>query len=309
MLVANAALMSRGRAHFAAVDRGVAPLARSFSDTRQVPTRPTARRALGDVGQRPLLASSVQRAMRLTRSTQSDMPRQSTPSPPVRVPPTGMASVFLSYRRDDASGYARELRGAIEAQLGPQSVFMDLRIAPGDNFVERIRSALEATNALLVVIGPHWLDHKSRLSRPDDWVRTEIEVAFVRGIRVIPVLVGGSQVPSRTDLPQAIHGLADRQAVELRDPHWRTDVSNLLNAITELAPRSGRAQLMRGVRATEVARVWQGAQTPGFAQNPFIPFECRAVARLPALVYDDERVMYAVYSRLGTVKAPSGSWC
>lgn len=69
-----------------------------------------------------------------------------------------MSSVFVSYRRDDAAGYARELRTALDAHLWRGSVFMDLQIAPGDNFVERIENALGVSDALLVAIGPRWIN-------------------------------------------------------------------------------------------------------------------------------------------------------
>ena len=44
--------------------------------------------------------------------------------------------VFISYRRDDAAGYAGRLEEALERRLGRGSVFRDvLDIAPGEDFV------------------------------------------------------------------------------------------------------------------------------------------------------------------------------
>lgn len=137
-------------------------------------------------------------------------------------------------------------------------------------------------------------------------MRIEIETALRRGMRVIPVLVGGGQMPSRRQLPREIQALADRQAFELRDARWHADVGDLLEALADLARDRGRAPSPRGVRASEAARVWEGAPHPG-VPDPFNPAQLRALQRLPAVVADDERVMLVVYTRWGrpTVKAPS----
>ena len=51
--------------------------------------------------------------------------------------------VFISYRRDDAAGYAGRLEEALERRLGHGSVFRDvLDIEPGEDFVKAIRARL-----------------------------------------------------------------------------------------------------------------------------------------------------------------------
>ena len=61
---------------------------------------------------------------------------------------------------------------------------------------------------LLAVIGPHWLaagqDGQRRLDDPADFVRLEIEAALARGVRVIPVLVDGAQLPRPEQLPASL---------------------------------------------------------------------------------------------------------
>ena len=50
-----------------------------------------------------------------------------------------------------------------------------------------------------MIIGPQWLasdgDGRLRLDKPDDPVRVEIETAFRREIRVIPLVVDGATMP------------------------------------------------------------------------------------------------------------------
>jgi hypothetical protein len=145
--------------------------------------------------------------------------------------------VFLSYRRGDAAGYAGRLTDALIQRLGPKSVFFDVSaISPGRDFTVEIDRALADSNAALIVIGPGWVtaqtpDGTRRLMEPDDHVRLEVSRALTRGIRVIPVLVGGTHLPAAADLPSDLQGLPQRQAVELHDDTWHRDVDGLIRSL------------------------------------------------------------------------------
>ncbi len=157
-----------------------------------------------------------------------------------------MASLFLSYRRDDSAGFAGRLTDALEAEFGAGSVFRDVDdIRPGQDFVVAIESQLRAVSAVLVMIGPHWLDAASsngmrRLGTRDDFVSLEVEAGLASGKPVIPLLVGGAAMPAAADLPPALAGLARHQAVTLSDIDWRGDVERLAASLRELVPASGR---------------------------------------------------------------------
>ena len=73
---------------------------------------------------------------------------------------------------------------------------------------------LEQVRAVLVVIGPGWLDTsvdgQRRLDRADDFVRREVEQALASGKPVVPVLVGGATMPAANALPVALRALANR---------------------------------------------------------------------------------------------------
>ena len=77
---------------------------------------------------------------------------------------------------------------------------MDLEMAPGVDFVERITTAVGSCRVLLVVIGPQWATSRttaaSRIADPADFVRLEVETALRRAdVTVIPVLVEGARMP------------------------------------------------------------------------------------------------------------------
>jgi hypothetical protein len=145
--------------------------------------------------------------------------------------------VFLSYRRDDAGGYAGRLTDALLQRLGPKSVFQDVTgIGPGQDYTVAIDRALADSDAALVVIGPGWLTAATpqgtrRLLEADDYVHLELARALRRDIRVIPVLVGGARLPEAAELPDDLQGLVQRQALELHNETWHQDIDGLVRSL------------------------------------------------------------------------------
>jgi hypothetical protein len=142
--------------------------------------------------------------------------------------------VFISYRRDDASGYAGRLEEALERRLGRGSVFRDvLDIPPGEDFVQAIRTRLADAQTVLVLIGPRWAGADAgakgqrRIDDPQDFVRLEVAVALDSGARVVPVLLPGASMPAEGSLPDPLKPLARRNAMSLSDTHWDADIGRL----------------------------------------------------------------------------------
>jgi hypothetical protein len=95
----------------------------------------------------------------------------------------------------------------LRKHFGSTPIFRDIdSIAPGLDFLEQIDNGVGVCDVLLAVIGANWLtvtnEHGGpRLMEPNDPVRHETQRALERNIRVIPVLVGGTPMPSASDLP------------------------------------------------------------------------------------------------------------
>jgi hypothetical protein len=82
------------------------------------------------------------------------------------------------------------------------------------------------------VIGPRWecsqdASGRRRLEDPEDWVRQEVATALARELPIVPVLVERSDMPAAESLPPELRRLAEYQACELTDRHWRKDVDAL----------------------------------------------------------------------------------
>src|SRR5688572_13095569 len=117
------------------------------------------------------------------------------------------ANIYISYRRDDTRWSAQRLFEGLARRFGRRAIFMDIdAIAPGVDFAHFIERKLSEASAVLVLIGPRWLQSTDveglrRLDDPTDFIRREIASALARDIPVIPVLVDGAFMPRMTDLP------------------------------------------------------------------------------------------------------------
>ena len=147
--------------------------------------------------------------------------------------------IFINYRRDDSIGMAGRLHDRLAQTFGRDRLFMDVDHIPvGVDFVAHLNSQVAECNALLVVIGPNWLNAKDesgerRLDNPDDFVAIEIAAALARDIRVIPVLVDGARMPKAKELPDSLKPLARRQAVDVRHSHFGHDAEALVKRMRE----------------------------------------------------------------------------
>jgi hypothetical protein len=164
--------------------------------------------------------------------THSDnLPRSDAPHP-----------LFLCYRRSDADDAAGRLYDRLVGAFGVDRVFMDIDSVPlGIDFVDHVTEQIGQCNAVIVMIGKHWLTVKDkkrrrRLDNEDDLVRAEIRAALQQRIPVIPVLVQNAEMPHPDDLPNDIRLLIRRNGIALRHDQWREGVARLLK---ELDPIMG----------------------------------------------------------------------
>ena len=167
-----------------------------------------------------------------------------------------MASIFISYRREDTGGHAGRLCDRLTDRFGGDRVFMDIQdIQPGQNFATSIEETIATCDCVIAVIWPRWLETvRTRAQSKDDFVRHEIAVALKRHVTVIPVLVGGARMPAAADLPPELTELSFRNAIEIRDERFDRDVVELetfLASALRVTGQSGdgrRAGVVRRLR-------------------------------------------------------------
>lgn len=146
-------------------------------------------------------------------------------------------NLFISYRRHDSAGYSGRVHDRLQREFRHNLLFMDVDSIPlGTNFIKVLGEEIAKCDALLAVIGPGWLDARDenghrRLENPDDFVRIEIGTALKRGIRVIPILLEGTQVPKADQLPDDLKELAVRNGLDVRHASFNEDMERLIREL------------------------------------------------------------------------------
>ena len=162
-----------------------------------------------------------------------------------------MASIFISYRREDSGGHAGRLCDRLTARFGEDRVFLDIQdIRPGQNFATSIEDTIATCDCVIAVIGSHWLETiQQRAQASDDFVRHEIAAALKRRVTVIPVLMGGARMPAAHDLPAELAELSLLNAIEIRDERFDQDVVALETFLAGMlhVPASPVAELRSGL--------------------------------------------------------------
>lgn len=156
-----------------------------------------------------------------------------------------MPRIYISYRGQDSGDIARRIYKYLVNSFSEEDVFKDEAAPLGVPWQTALRQALNASDVLIVVIGPDWLrianGNQPRLFERDDFHRYEIETALSKGKRVIPLLVYNASLPHASDLPASIRDLANRMAFVIRsDPYFEDDMADLVARLQDTENNSSK---------------------------------------------------------------------
>ena len=151
-----------------------------------------------------------------------------------------MPKIIISYRRSDSQAIAGRIFDRLSARYGEGAVFMDIDSIPfGVDFRQHISEVLLQCDALIALVGPHWLgrrdDGSSRIADSDDPVRLELEGAMERDVPIIPVLIDGARMPTDGELPPSLRVFSFFNAAPVdsgRD--FRPHMDRLIKAVDSL---------------------------------------------------------------------------
>lgn len=153
-----------------------------------------------------------------------------------------MTGIFINYRTGDGGRAPELIDERLVHVFGEGKVFRDRRsMRPGTDFPDYLRRELMSCTVLLSLIGPRWLDIRDektrarRIDMPKDYVHDELATAIALNKVVIPVLLD-AKLPPAEQLPPAIVGLNDRQALHLREGYAHHDLDILVDELREYVP-------------------------------------------------------------------------
>ncbi len=146
---------------------------------------------------------------------------------------------FIGYRRVETGGEAARIKYHLSQRFGAERIFKDLHLltaGPGG----ATREALAETKIYLALIGPSWrtLLEQDQRERVKNHMTFELEVALASpSVTIVPVLIGGAEMPPADVLPAEIAGLAGLRHFVLRsDPDFRRDLDMLVDAMNLSEP-------------------------------------------------------------------------
>ena len=141
-------------------------------------------------------------------------------------------NLYLSYRGDDASGFALSLGREIRRQA-PEATVVSGRIEPGGR-----AAAIADRSIVLLIASTRWLrvtsDAPAAINQAGDPLRALLEDAIRRRVRIVPVVF---QIPLRQwqlmcgELPPALQAMSRFNGFEIRQESFETDIARLLDSL------------------------------------------------------------------------------
>jgi hypothetical protein len=166
--------------------------------------------------------------------------------------------VFISYRREDTGPAAGRVYDRLSRLLPKSNLFFDVStIGGGEDFVRRIESEIERSDAALVFIGDKWLEPappsgKGRIWDADDFVRAELRAALSRPMLILPILVAGARMPKPVQLPDDVRAVTGKNALPLRHESFDADTESIVAAVFGVSAKD-RAWEDRGTLTRKLA--------------------------------------------------------
>jgi hypothetical protein len=138
-------------------------------------------------------------------------------------------NLYLSYRADDASGFALSLSREIRRQA-PEATVVPGRVEPGAR-----AAAIPDGAIVLLIAGTRWLraapDAPAPITQAGDPLRTMLEDAMRRRLRIVPVVF---QIPLERwqsmcgELPSTLQPMSRFHGFEIRQESFQADIERLL---------------------------------------------------------------------------------
>jgi hypothetical protein len=108
----------------------------------------------------------------------------------------------------------------------------------GKIVISYIEQAMENCAVFVAIIGPNWVGRRNwgwrrpRIFSSSDPVHIEVRTALIKGIPIVPVLLDGTRMPERNQLPRALGDFHDFNAADLSSGReFNTQSNRVMGAI------------------------------------------------------------------------------
>lgn len=125
---------------------------------------------------------------------------------------------FICYRRTSDPNLIARIHEYLIPRLGAENVFFDRSsLRPSAKWKEKIFQFLETADAILIIIDLDWLAslNKRISQQKEDILYQEIIFALKTQMNIVPILINGSKMPEKSDLPEDLQEMCEWHAWEL----------------------------------------------------------------------------------------------
>lgn len=144
---------------------------------------------------------------------------------------------FISYRREDSKQIAGRVYDKLLTRWQSTEIFFDIDSIPlGVDFRAYTREILSSCSHVLVLVGERFVGNdleQPRIKDQNDFVRTELEMAFSMGISVIPATIDDARMPAPDLLPEEIRDFSFLNAAKLDSgADFHSHMDRIMNALS-----------------------------------------------------------------------------
>lgn len=162
-----------------------------------------------------------------------------------------MLHLYLLCRPDRTQTVAARITDQIRSRYRDAEIVWDVPFADATVFARHVETTMQRCNAMLVVIGPNWLQTRSPHGLPwQDDPADPVVLGLLAALRqkklIVPLLVHGATMPSAGDLAPRLAAFVLHQGIVLReDPFFHTDLRKMYTQInTQLTWRPASTPLL-----------------------------------------------------------------
>ncbi|GEM_PF-6103578 len=149
--------------------------------------------------------------------------------------------IFISYRRADHGDFVDRIRDWLVNQYGHDKVFIDSESIPlFVAFDEFIEEHITIADAVIVIIGPRWVElMQERVSSgEEDYVLFEVSTALRLNKAIAPILIKGGIMPKAAELPENLRSLSRINAPSLDSGNtFSANIEKIINGIENVLRR------------------------------------------------------------------------
>lgn len=172
--------------------------------------------------------------------------------------------LFISYRRGDEQLLTERFRDHLIERYGRENVFIDFdSIPPFVDFEQYIRQKIPSVDALIVIIGPQWVQLLQERQNQEeiDYVKLEIELGIASGIPLFPICLNHNNIPSKEQLPEVLHPLLRRNIPDLTSGrHFLDNIKRLLQSLDdEIVSQTGKQTSVADNSASSLSQSQENA--------------------------------------------------